>query len=254
MYGGAYFAHPHYGSDGEYNVSSLLTNTVNDNITVADAISFSLTKGLTDTVEINDLFDRVVAFERSVADNVSFSDSLTKAIAHRVADSIDVSDDLVKAIGVNLDDDVVTVVDILSKAIGVNKNDDISVEDFFSRLVDWARAINDNIDVTDAIGKAVQSSISDSIEVTDATGKTITLNKSDAVSVAIAINASRIVLRGIIVNESQKNRTIVDKTDDRTIDDETDNRSVNNASSDRNVSTDDTSGTISTESIRRTFN
>ncbi len=169
----------------------------------ASSVSFSAwVQALADTITLSDAITKAVVGEKS--DTITLTDAHVKAVTAPKEDTITLSDAVVKS-PTSQPADTITLSDAIAKSVGAPKADTISLSELLSRTVVYSRAPADTITLSDAIIKAIGKPQTDSITLSDAivkspksfqvdtitlsdaTAKSFNLSKSDSITLSDAI-------------------------------------------------------------------
>jgi hypothetical protein len=163
-----------------------LTKDLADTVTVSDAVVKAIMLGKADTVTLSDAISRVWAILRAFADTVTLSDAAGKAVAKPVSDSVTLSDAVSKRPAL-AKAETITVSDASTKAVGLGKADTVTVSDAIGKLM--GKPFSDTVTLSDAMTaiKLLVLQLSDTINVSDAIVKAFAAGKTDSITVSDAV-------------------------------------------------------------------
>lgn len=178
------------------------TEGPDDDVTVADAASKTVTKVISDTsiatdatfktiglnimdgVIATDNANRVTTFLRTFTDTVTVVDANAINVGKNITEIVTVVDAFSRVVTYERTvSETVTVSDSNAKAVGKNVADDVTVSDDSTNTIVISASFNDSVTVGDAAASSVGKNISDTSTVTDAASKDVGKSIADAVTV-----------------------------------------------------------------------
>jgi hypothetical protein len=155
-----------------------LTLSLNDSITISDSIAKTARSTKADSISATDGISRVATFNRALTDTLTVTDGIAKSQSLSFADSVSIADNFSRVASFNLsfpealyiaDDinvsmpgqyflnfnDSMTIIDSIGKSFSITLEDTLDpLEDELSRVVSYAKLIEDTITATDEITEA----------------------------------------------------------------------------------------------------
>lgn len=153
-----------------YDTTVLLSLSLNDTLTLSDAIVKTIEKSLSDTLNIVDGFSRVVSYNRTFTDVMTLSDAIVKNIGLKKADTMTLSDSILLAATRYLSfSDTMTLSDQISLnvagKISLSFSDSMTLTDAIVKS--FHQQHSDNVTLSDIITRAVQKTLIDSCTLSD---------------------------------------------------------------------------------------
>lgn len=147
--GGAYWAAGNNSTNGGNNLgwifgAATFSKTIAESVYVGNAVSKSVGKGIANTVSLTEAISRAIT--KNLAHSVYVSEALGKNIGKLVANSVYAGD-------------------AISKSIGKNIEHDIFVDEAFSRTVQYVRVFSETVRVNEAVAKDIGKLITNTVYV-----------------------------------------------------------------------------------------
>ena len=186
----------------EETVGDTHQQDVSDSLEVVDEASRVITKHLIDTVEASDDFSRTLQAERTFDDSVEITDELDAEQIGAITEDITTGGGLMLG-GISLGSlspaqtffetlqiqeewendhaDFLAVHDDLFQRLIKGVNDSIEIDDDIGRTAGFERAFDDEVEVSDILGKNMAKSASDGLSLDDTLAKQVEKAHSDSI-------------------------------------------------------------------------